>query len=412
MFFKFDESYVNNARMKVIGIGGAGGNAVNRMIEAGLTGVEFISVNTDAMALDANLAQKKVQIGERITKGLGAGANPEIGRLAMEEDRDVMAEHLRDSEMVFLTAGMGGGTGTGGLPVVAQIAQEMGILTVAIITKPFLFEGKIRDRNAKYGIDELRKYVDTTIIIPNQRLLSIVDKQTSFIEAFRIADEVLHQSTKGISDLINIHGMINLDFADVQTVMKNGGDALMGSGVASGENRAVIAAENAINSPLLEDICISGATGVIVNVTSGEDLTLFEVGEAMEIINESVGEEVASNIIYGTVIDKEMKDQVRITVIATGFDESTKQSANRKEKIVSTPITSQDTDTSATNEELSKQNSDSKLAFNINSNQVASKNNTTRISSDSESTRMNVPPYIREEVNDMNIPTYLRKQMQ
>lgn len=327
MFFTFDESYTNNARMKVVGVGGAGGNAVNRMIEAGLTGVEFISVNTDAMALDANKAPKRIQIGEKITKGLGAGANPEIGRLAMEEDRDTMAEHLRDSEMVFITGGMGGGTGTGAGPVIAQIAQEMGILTVAIVTKPFLFEGKIRDRNARRGIEDLKKYVDTIIVVPNQRLLSIVDKSTSFIQAFRTADEVLYQSTKGISDTINVHGLVNLDFADVQTIMKGMGDALMGAGVAKGENRAVAAAENAIHSPLLEDISVQGARGVLVNITGGEDMTLFEVNDAMSTIYEAVGESNDTNIIFGAVIDKELKDQIRVTVIATGFGANEKKSA-------------------------------------------------------------------------------------
>lgn len=319
MLFTFDEPITGNARMKVVGVGGAGGNAVNRMIGAGLSGVEFISINTDAMALDANKAQKKIQIGEKITKGLGAGANPEIGRLAMEEDRDVVAEYIRDSEMVFVTAGMGGGTGTGGAPIVAQIAQEMGILTVGIITKPFLFEGKIRDRNARRGIDELKKYVDTIIIIPNQRLLSIVDKNTSFIEAFRTADDVLYQSTRGISDTINVHGMVNLDFADVQTIMKGMGDALMGAGVATGENRSVVAAENAIHSPLLDDINIAGAKGVLVNITGSETMSLMEVNDAMSTIYEAVGENTDTNIIFGAVIDPSMKEDIRVTVIATGF---------------------------------------------------------------------------------------------
>lgn len=324
MVFTFDETFSGNARMKVVGVGGAGGNAVNRMIEAGLTGVEFIAINTDAMALDANKAQKRIQIGEKITKGLGAGANPDIGRMAMEEDRDTVAEYLRDSEMVFVTAGMGGGTGTGGAPIVAQIAQEMGILTVGIVTKPFLFEGKIRDRNAKRGIDELKKYLDTIIVIPNQRLLSIVDQKTSFIEAFRTADEVLYQSTKGISDTINVHGLVNLDFADVQTIMKGMGEALMGAAMASGENRAIIAAENAIHSPLLEDICIAGAKGVLVNITSNENMTLFEVNDAMQVIYEAVGDSNETNIIFGAVIDPEMKDKIRVTVIATGFGKSEK----------------------------------------------------------------------------------------
>ena len=309
--FTLDESFDTKAKMKVIGVGGAGGNAVNRMVSAGLLGVEFISINTDAMALDNNNASHRIQIGDKITKGLGAGANPEIGRIAMEEDREKVAAMLEGADMVFITAGMGGGTGTGGAPVVAEIAQEMDILTVAIVTRPFLFEGKVRDRNAKKGIDDLRKSVDTIIVIPNQKLLSIVDRTTSLIDAFKIADDVLYQATKGISDLISVHGLVNLDFADVKTIMKGMGDALMGTGYAEGENRAVTAADNAIHSPLLDDISIVGAKGILINISGGEDMTLYDVNDATQTIYDAVGENVETNIIFGAVTDPddERKDQ-------------------------------------------------------------------------------------------------------
>lgn len=321
MVFTMDENFDTVAKMKVIGVGGAGGNAVNRMISSGLTGVEFIVVNTDAMALDNNKAPNRVQIGERITKGLGAGANPEVGRLSMEEDREKIAAELEGADMVFITAGMGGGTGTGGAPVVAEIAREMDILTVAIVTRPFLFEGKIRDRNAKKGIDDLRGSVDTIIIIPNQKLLSIVERSTSLIDAFKTADDVLFQATRGISDLISVHGLVNLDFADVKTIMKNMGDALMGTGFAEGENRAVMAADSAIHSPLLDDISIAGAQGILINITGGEDMTLYDVSDATQTVYDAVGEDSETNIIFGAVTDPNMNGKIRVTVIATGFNE-------------------------------------------------------------------------------------------
>lgn len=321
MVFTLDESFDAVAKMKVIGVGGAGGNAVNRMVAAGLNGVEFVSVNTDAMALDNNKAAHRLQIGEKITKGLGAGANPEIGRLAMEEDHDKIAAMLEGADMVFITAGMGGGTGTGGAPVVAEIAKEMDILTVAIVTRPFLFEGKVRDRNARKGIDDLRKSVDTIIVIPNQKLLSIVDRNTSLIDAFKTADDVLYQATKGISDLISVHGLVNLDFADVKTIMKGMGDALMGTGFAEGENRAVMAADCAIHSPLLDDISIAGARGILINITGGEDMTLYDVSDATQTVYDAVGEDAEANIIFGAVTDPSMNGKIRVTVIATGFNE-------------------------------------------------------------------------------------------
>jgi cell division protein FtsZ len=323
MVFTLDETFDAKAKMKVIGIGGAGGNAVNRMISAGLSGVEFISINTDAMALDNNIATQRIQIGERITKGLGAGANPEIGRIAMEEDRDRLAGVLEGADMVFITAGMGGGTGTGGAPVVAEVAREMDILTVAIVTRPFLFEGKVRDRNARRGMDDLRKHVDTIIVIPNQKLLSIVDRNTSLLDAFKTADDVLYQATKGISDLISVHGLVNLDFADVKTIMKGMGDALMGTGYAEGDDRAALAADSAIHSPLLDDISINGARGILINITGGEDMTLYDVSDATQTIYDAVGEQAEANIIFGAVTDPSMDKKIRVTVIATGFNEET-----------------------------------------------------------------------------------------
>jgi len=332
-----DESFDAKAKMKVIGVGGAGGNAVNRMVTAGLSGVDFIAINTDAMALDNNQAAKRLQIGDKITKGLGAGANPEIGKIAMEEDREKVAAVLEGADMVFITAGMGGGTGTGGAPVVAEIARQMDILTVAIVTRPFIFEGKVRDRNAKKGIDDLRKNVDTIIVIPNQKLLSIVDRTTSLIDAFRIADDVLYQATKGISDLISVHGLVNLDFADVKTIMREMGDALMGTGFAEGENRAVTAADNAIHSPLLDDISIIGAKGILINITGGEDMTLYDVNDATQSIYDAVGENVETNIIFGAVTDPAMNGKIRVTVIATGFNEE-KLDKKREERNAIRPI--------------------------------------------------------------------------
>jgi len=315
--FELDIDIQNYAKMRVIGIGGAGGNAVDRMIDTGLSGVDFISVNTDAQALDRSKAPHKVQIGGRITKGLGAGSDPVIGRKAIEEDKDLVAESLIGSDMVFITCGMGGGTGTGASPIVAEIAKQQGALTVAVVTKPFEFEGKKRMSKALTGIEELKERVDTLIIIPNQRLLSIVQKETRLTDAFKLADDVLLQATKGISDLISVPGLINLDFADVRTVMSEMGDALMGTGYASGENKASEAAKKAIYSPLLEDISIVGAKGVLINITGGNDLALTEVNEAASVVTEAAGTD--ANIIFGAVIDENLKDEIRVTVIATGF---------------------------------------------------------------------------------------------
>ena len=315
--FEMEENQKSGANLKVVGIGGGGCNAVNTMIKSGLKGVEFIGANTDAQALTACSAPVKVQLGATLTKGLGAGALPEIGRNATLEDRDRLHEILSGADMVFITAGMGGGTGTGGAPILAGIAKEAGALTVAVVTKPFLFEGKKRQRQADEGLKELRKCVDTLITIPNQRLLNIAGKDMSLLEAFRKADEVLLQAVQGISDLITVEGLINLDFADVRTVMGEMGMALMGTGAASGEKRAVEAAQRAISSPLLEDITITGARGILISVTGGPDMGIFEVNEACMLIQEEAHED--ANIIFGAVIDEKMKDEMRITVIATGF---------------------------------------------------------------------------------------------
>jgi cell division protein FtsZ len=326
--FTFEEKFESRAKLKVIGVGGAGGNAVNRMVEEGLESVEFIALNTDAQDLDRNKAHCRIQVGERVTKGLGAGAKPDLGRRAVEEDKNVIMEKLEGADMVFITAGMGGGTGTGGAPAVAGIAREMDILTVAIVTRPFMFEGPQRMRNAEAGIQELRKYVDTIIVIPNQRLLSMIEKNTPMLEAFQRADDVLTHATRGISDLINVNGLINIDFADAVTVMRGMGDALMGTGYASGENMARTAAEMAVNSPLLEDVSIKGAKGVLINITGGQDMPLHDVSEVSNYIYESIGEDTDANIIIGAVTDPNMQGQIRVTVIATGF--SRQQLQNRE----------------------------------------------------------------------------------
>ncbi|HJQ37747.1 MAG TPA: cell division protein FtsZ [Thermoanaerobaculia bacterium] len=316
------------AKIKVIGVGGGGGNAVNRMIQAGIKGVEFLVANTDLQAMRHALAPIKLQIGGKLTKGLGAGANPEIGKQAALEDTDRILEALHGADMIFITTGMGGGTGTGAAPIIASLAAELGSLTVAVVTKPFGFEGKRRRVQAEQGIRALRDTVDTLITIPNERLLNFVERGTSLNEAFKIADDILRQAVQGISDLITVPGEINLDFADVRTIMHGMGMALMGTGVSTGEHRAVEAAQRAISSPLLEEASIEGAKGVLINVTGGPDMTLFEVHEAASIIQEAADEE--ANIIFGTVIDPRMKDEVKVTVIATGFDNATKGLLNTR----------------------------------------------------------------------------------
>ena len=336
-----DEELHLGAKIKVVGVGGGGGNAVNRMIQAGIKGVEFLVANTDLQAMRTSLAPVKLQIGGKLTKGLGAGANPEVGKQAALEDTDRILEALSGADMIFITTGMGGGTGTGAAPIIASLAAELGSLTVAVVTKPFGFEGKRRRVQAEQGIRALRDTVDTLITIPNERLLNFVERGTSLSEAFKIADDILRQAVQGISDLITVPGEINLDFADVKTIMHGMGMALMGTGVSQGEHRAVEAAQRAISSPLLEEASIEGAKGVLINVTGGPDMTLFEVHEAASIIQEAADEE--ANIIFGTVIDPRMKDEVKVTVIATGFDAATKGLLNSRGEALSSPAPSRAT---------------------------------------------------------------------
>src|SRR6476659_7071405 len=313
-----DDPPITGARIKVIGIGGGGGNAVNRMIEAGIEGIEFLVANTDLQALKRSKAPIKIQLGSRLTKGLGAGANPNVGREAALEDTDKIIEVLEGADMVFVTTGLGGGTGTGGAPIIASLATELDALTVAVVTKPFHFEGRRRMQQAEQGLRELRECVDTVITIPNERLLHTVEKDSSLADSFGVADDVLRQAVQGISDLITVPGLINLDFADVKSIMQGMGMALMGAGRATGENRAIKATQQAISSPLLEEATIQGAKGVLINITGGSDLTLFEVNAASSIIRESADDD--ANIIFGAVIDEDLHDEMKITVIATGFE--------------------------------------------------------------------------------------------
>jgi cell division protein FtsZ len=326
-----DEMTELGASIKVVGVGGGGGNALNTMILAGLTGVDFIAANTDCQALQHNRAANKIQLGAMVTKGLGAGANPEIGRQAALEDREKLLAALEGADMVFVTAGMGGGTGTGGAPIIADLARSVGALTVGVVTKPFMFEGKRRLKQADHGIAELKNAVDTLITIPNQRLLAVADERTTLLDTFKKADEVLLNAVQGISDLITIPGLINVDFADVRTIMSNMGVALMGTGTAKGETRALVAARAAVESPLLEDVQIDGATGILINITGGANMTLVEVNQACSLIQEAAHED--ANIIFGSVIDDDMGEDLKITVIATGF---TSRDARRIERVDAT----------------------------------------------------------------------------
>lgn len=328
--FDFDVDVDQYAKIKVVGVGGGGNNAVNRMIDAGLRGIEFIALNTDKQALNSSKADTKLQIGEKLTRGLGAGANPEIGERAAEENRNEITESLEGADMIFITAGMGGGTGTGAAPVVASIAKELGILTVGVVTKPFTFEGAKRTTHADGGIKALKEEVDTLIIIPNDRLLQVADKKTTMVEAFLLADDVLKQGIQGISDLIAVPALINLDFADVQTIMQKQGIAHMGVGQAAGDNRASEAAKQAISSPLLET-SIEGANSVLLNITGGEDLGIFEVNEAADLIKGAV--DMEANIIFGAGIDESLVDEIKITVIATGFSKGEMKIREKKEVI-------------------------------------------------------------------------------
>lgn len=322
MIFEYDFNEGPRSKIRVIGVGGAGGNAVNRMISSGFSGVEFISVNTDAQALETSNADIKIQIGKKLTKGLGAGADPEIGRRAFEEDPDQTREALEGSNIVFITCGMGGGTGTGASPAIAKMAKEQGALTVGIVTRPFTFEGNQRISRAEAGIHQIKGLVDTLIVIPNQRLFAMVEKNTPINDSFRIADEVLLSATKGISDLIMVPGLVNLDFADVKAVMVDAGEAIMGTGIAEGQNRGELAAKMALQSPLLDDLSIAGAKGIIVNITGGSDLSLEDIRLANETVYEAAGS--SGNIIFGAVIDDTLDGKVFVTVIATGFGQKEK----------------------------------------------------------------------------------------
>jgi len=408
MLFEFDSLKEQKARIRVIGVGGAGSNAIDRMVDSELTGVEFIAVNTDAQALDHSKADVKIQIGKTITKGLGAGAKLHVGEAAAEEDAQAIAAALDGSDLVFITAGMGGGTGTGAAPVVARISKEIGALTIGIVTTPFRFEGPPRAKRGKEGVDNLRQYLDTLIVIPNQRLLSIVDKSTSMVDAFLEADSVLHQATRGISDLINVHGLINLDYADVKTVMEGMGDANMGTGVASGEERAVLAAQTAISSPLLDDTNIHGAQGLLINITGGPSMTLAEVDEASNLIFEEVGEQ--ANIILGAVVDENMGDELRVTVIATGFHHDSDLKFDHKE--------TQPARVYRPNPPMAEAKRNDEIIIEAPVQGFAEPKIAPRLDASKDREQLEVPSYERQQApevimhfsDDLSVPTYIRRQ--
>jgi len=395
MIFELEETVAQNARMKVVGVGGGGGNAVNRMIDERLAGVEFISVNTDAQALLHSKSDIKTQIGKKLTRGLGAGARPEIGRQAIEENRDDVLRVLQGADLVFVTCGMGGGTGTGAAPIIAGMARDLGALTIGIVTKPFLFEGKKRMRQAEMGIAEMRKHVDTMIVVPNERLLAVAGKGMPFQDALKKADEVLLNATQGISNLISVTGIVNVDFADVRTVMQNGGSALMGTGVGRGENRALEGAQQAISSPLLDNISISGASGVLINITGGNDLTLGEVTQISEVIHDAVGDE--AEVIFGAVTDAAMQGEIRVTVIATGFDRQ-----EQKEKgVIPFPQRT-----------VSRPPSLAQAAAAGGSSPVVPPVGTRRaVGGSAQPASRAAPPPVAEPLTDMEIPTFIRRQM-
>jgi len=380
------------AKILVIGVGGGGGNAINRMIEDGMNSVEFIAINTDAQDLENNNSQTKLQIGKELTKGLGAGANSEVGKAAVDENKEIIIQDLKKSDMVFITAGMGGGTGTGAAPAIAKIAKDLGVLTVGIITKPFAFEGPIRKKRALEGIKEMKKNCDTLLVIPNETLLELADDNTSVIESFKLADSVLNQATKGISELINKPGLINLDFADVETVMKNMGDAIMGTGIARGEERAILAAQQSINSPLLQNANIKGAKGLLVNITGPKDMTIHELNDASSIIYEESGED--ANVILGCVIDSELEDEINVTVIATGLDYDEYPNFYQDETKYSNKNLIQNN---------SEKNHDENTETSYKPNEDTDKNEGEIIKKDNKSE--NNMPIFGEE---LDIPTYLR----
>jgi cell division protein FtsZ len=389
----FESMDSQKANLKVVGVGGAGNNAINWMIESGLKGVEFIAINTDVQALEINKAPNKIQIGKSVTRGLGAGANPELGREAILEDKDEVKQALQGADMIFVTAGMGGGTGTGAAPIVAEIAKEIGALTVSIVTKPFLFEGLPRQKRAEAGIENLRQFSDTLIVIPNQRLLAIVEKNMSMIDAFKFADSVLLHATRGISDIINVPGLINCDFADVKTIMLESGDALMGRGKASGEDRAIIACRQAISSPLLEGVSINGAKGVLINITGGPDMTLQEVNDASTIIYEEVGEN--ANIIFGAVIDENLKDEIMVTVIATGFNQAARKPAPKRVNTIRLDSKNLEKPAFVRHGKITEQQQ-----LNFEPQKEKAKEGTFDFEDD-----------FPTEPDDLDIPTFLRKQM-
>ena len=399
-----NENQAGMATIKVVGVGGAGNNGVNRMVENGLKSVEFISVNTDRQQLNISKANKKIQIGEKLTRGLGAGANPEVGKCSAEESKSEIAEAVKGADMVFVTAGMGGGTGTGAAPIVAEVSKEMGILTVGVVTKPFPFEGKRRMMQAEAGIEELRQNVDTLIVIPNEKLLQVVEKQTSIMDAFKMSDDVLRQGVQGISDLITIPGLVNLDFADVKTIMLDAGVAHIGIGRASGEHRAQEAARQAIHSPLLET-SIEGAGGVLLNVTGGKDLCLLEISEAADLVQKSV--DADANIIFGAVIDEKLENEIVITVIATGFTKTAFQDL-KLDSIVGEALknatVSQNTQSTPTSSftDLSSLGSNSSSASSVLSG-IGS--NSSSISS----TRTNITSNNEYKMVDLDIPPFLRR---
>ena len=393
--FEFEDNAAQHARMKVVGVGGGGGNAVNRMIEEHLAGVEFISVNTDAQALLASKSDVKIQIGKKLTRGLGAGARPEIGRQAIEENRDEVARTIGGADLVFVTCGMGGGTGTGAAPVVCEIAREAGALTVGIVTKPFLFEGRKRMRQADEGIAEMAKYVDTMIVVPNERLLAVVGKGIPFQDALKKADEVLLQATGGISSIITQAGIVNVDFADVRTVMKDGGSAIMGTGIGRGENRAVDAAKMAIESPLLDSVTIAGARGVLINITGGNEMTLGDVNTISDIVKEAVGEEC--EIIFGAVSEPAMQGEVRVTVIATGFEQKkAQQPSGLLGRNAATPIIPLDP----------AQRNRGSTGVNIGGGNAGGLG-----SGGNAAPRPRPQSRPTEDLSDMEIPTFIRRQM-
>ena len=397
-----NENQAGMATIKVVGVGGAGNNGVNRMVENGLKSVEFISVNTDRQQLNVSKANKKIQIGEKLTRGLGAGANPEVVKCSAEESKTEIAEALKGADMVFVTAGMGGGTGTGAAPIVAEVSKEMGILTVGVVTKPFPFEGKRRMMQAEAGIEELRQNVDTLIIIPNEKLLQVVEKQTSIMDAFKMSDDVLRQGVQGISDLITIPGLVNLDFADVKTIMLDAGVAHIGIGRASGEHRAQEAARQAIHSPLLET-SIEGAGGVLLNVTGGKDLCLLEISEAADLVQKSV--DADANIIFGAVIDEKLENEIVITVIATGFTKTAFQDL-KLDSIVGEALKNA---TVSQNTQPQQTNSFSDLGSLSGMSSQMPKNNMGNNSSSISSARTNISSSNEYKMVDLDIPPFLRR---